>query len=210
MHLINPMTSGCDNIDYYISSDVIENHEKLLYHYTEQPILFRGLVHYQEKFKFQEINRKDYNISENEFVLGIYQDITKYSPVFIETLKQITQQSNKVSLLFLMPESDVEKKYFQEDMENIFKGIKLHFVRRVVGRNRFLSLITLSDLMLHTFPYDGSQTAIDSINAGVLYVTNYGKDIRGRLGGSFYKTMKMEELYNKYTKISIIFIMKIE
>lgn len=114
MHLINPITSGCDNIDYYISSDIIENHEKLLYHYSEQAILFRGLIHYQDKYEYSKMNRKDYDINEDEFVLGIYQDITKYSPIFIETIKEIIKLSNnKISFLFLMPFTDFNReKYY--------------------------------------------------------------------------------------------------
>ena len=60
-----------------------------------------------------------------------------------------------------------------------------------------MNLIRLADVLLHPFPFDGSRTSADGIGVGIPVLTLPTEYLRGRMCGSFYRTMDIPELMAK-------------
>jgi hypothetical protein len=72
------------------------------------------------------------------------------------------------------PEAEAEE---AEILKKVFS--RLHLLPRV-SSERFQHLVSLADAALHPFPFDGSKTAADMLQAGVPYVTLPAEYLRGR------------------------------
>ena len=70
---------------------------------------------------------------------------------------------------------------------------RIHFLPRVKS-DEVLDLIQKASVVLHPFPFGGSKTASDVINAGVPLVTYPQAYLRGRMAAVFIKSMTLEEL----------------
>jgi protein O-GlcNAc transferase len=97
-----------------------------------------------------------------------------------------TSTSNSTSTL-----SSPFKSNIVRCVENISE--RIHFIDRV-SSEKFTSLLSIADVVLHPFPFDGSKTSADSIHAGKPFVTLPSEYLRGRMGLQFLKTMNISEL----------------
>jgi len=70
---------------------------------------------------------------------------------------------------------------------------RVHFIPRVKSYD-VVKLLQRSSVILHPFPFGGSKTASDAIEAGVPIVTYPQKYLRGRMAASFFTTMALHEV----------------
>ncbi len=70
---------------------------------------------------------------------------------------------------------------------------RLHVIPRV-SSEKFQSLLSIADVLLHPFPFDGSKTSADALHAGIPFVTLPSEQLRGRMGMQFLRTMNLPEL----------------
>ena len=70
---------------------------------------------------------------------------------------------------------------------------RFHVIERV-SSEQFASLLQIANVILHPFPFDGSKTSADSLEAGVPLLTLPTEYLRGRMGAAFLRTMNMPEL----------------
>jgi len=63
-----------------------------------------------------------------------------------------------------------------------------------VKSDEVLSLMEKASVILHPFPFGGSKTASDAINAGVPLVTYPQPYLRGRMAASFIRSMALGEV----------------
>ena len=65
---------------------------------------------------------------------------------------------------------------------------RVHLIPRVSSLS-FPTLVSLSDVMLHPFPFGGSRTSLDGLAANIPVVTYPQRYLRGRMAASFYAQM---------------------
>lgn len=70
---------------------------------------------------------------------------------------------------------------------------RVHFIARVKS-DEVLELMQQSSVILHPFPFGGSKTAFDAINAGVPIVTFPQRYLRGRMAAVFLRFMDLHEV----------------
>jgi len=70
---------------------------------------------------------------------------------------------------------------------------RIYFIPRVKS-NKLLQLFQKATVILHPFPFDGSKTASDVINASVPLVTFPTEYLRGRMAQNFFITMALHEI----------------
>lgn len=70
---------------------------------------------------------------------------------------------------------------------------RIHFIARVTS-DQIINLMQQASVILHPFPFGGSKTAFDAINAGVPIVTYPQKYLRGRMAAVFLRFMDLHEL----------------
>ncbi|KAL3787058.1 hypothetical protein HJC23_011742 [Cyclotella cryptica] len=70
---------------------------------------------------------------------------------------------------------------------------RVHFIARVTS-DKVLKLMQQSSVILHPFPFGGSKTAFDAINAGIPLVTYPQRYLRGRMAAVVLRFMDLHEV----------------
>ena len=70
---------------------------------------------------------------------------------------------------------------------------RVHFIARVTS-DKVLDLMQQASVILHPFPFGGSKTAFDAINAGIPIVTYPQQYLRGRMAAVFIRNMDLHEI----------------
>jgi hypothetical protein len=70
---------------------------------------------------------------------------------------------------------------------------RIYFIPRVKS-NKLSQLFQKATVVLHPFPFDGSKTASDVLNASIPLVTFPQEYLRGRMAQNFYATMALYEI----------------
>ncbi len=216
----NPITSGSNKIDYYISADIMEHPYRTRMYgsddpYTEQVILLegQGIWYFQpvdpaielEKAKIshlvgpiQSFTRSDFNIPENAFVFLLPQSVFKIHPLYDLIIGEIIRKSP--SHVHLVVTGGRQARWTRIYLLRLIKAIggeenlsRLHIIERVSSEN-FYNLLKICNVILHPFPFDGSRTSADSLIVNIPYITLPTEYLRGRMGFTYYRTMNIPEL----------------
>lgn len=227
----NPVTTGSQTIDYYLSADIMESPFRTRISqsdepYTEQVLLiegqgiwyFRPLDAAEELQKtnisqlvgpIQVFSREDFGLSPDWFVFLLPQSVFKIHPLYDLVLLEILKGNPAVHLAVTAGRRPTWTKVYVERLMKTF-GIeysnRLHVIERVSSEN-FYNLLKLADVILHPFPFDGSRTSADALLCHIPIVTLPTEYLRGRMGYAFLRTMNISELVasdiQDYIKISL-------
>lgn len=144
----------------------------------------------------QEFTRKDFNLSDDDFIFLLPQSVFKIHPLYDLVLSEILLRNQSVHLVVTGGRQHRWTKIYLLRLiqaigkENIHR---LHIIERVSSES-FYNLIKLSNVILHPFPFDGSRTSADSLIVNIPYVTLPTEYLRGRMGYAFLRTMNISEL----------------
>jgi protein O-GlcNAc transferase len=214
----NPITSGSNKIDYFMSADIMEHPFRTRMAvaqepYTEQLVLLegQGIWYFQPvepAIELQKANishlvgpiqnftRKDFHLSENDFIFLLPQSVFKIHPLYDLVLSEILLRNSSVHLVVTGGRvSRWTKIYLLRLVTAIGQenAHRLHIIERVSSEN-FYSLLKISDVLLHPFPFDGSRTSADSLIVNIPFVTMPTEYLKGRMGYAFLRTMNISEL----------------
>ena len=213
----NPITSASKHIDYFISADCMEHpfRNRMLIEdepYSEQVILLdgQGIWYYMPESPekslskvnmvdavspIQEYKRKDFNISEDWFVYFLPQSVFKIHPLYDNVLADILKDNPNSHIIVTGGRRPLWTDIYSKRLNSSFGSLsnRLHIISRV-SSEKFLNLISIADVILHPFPFDGSRTSADALAAGKPFITLPTEYLRGRMGSAFYRTMNLPEL----------------
>ena len=207
-------TSGYENIDYFVSSELYElPYEESKEHYTEKLILQKGLctcyVNPTSKY-ILNLSRSYYGLSNYEKIICCPQSLFKIHPDFDEYIFEILHKNKNVSIIFL---DNLDKKYkMYERWNNILKDKPEYYgiLSRVKfipgqGHQQFCNLMKLSDILIDPYPFGGCNSSLESFSLYKPLVTQPSIRINGRFTYGFYKKMEMEDMiaYNKEQYVNI-------
>tara|TARA_B100000686_G_C16765586_1_gene961512 strand:- start:15 stop:2141 length:2127 start_codon:yes stop_codon:yes gene_type:complete len=193
-----PVTSGLRNIDYFLSSEIMET-DFSENQYSEKLIKLPDLgVDYDEP---QVSNIVDFNYKKEDqkIIFLCLQSSYKLLPQHDHIYFDIIKKNSNCKFWFIGTKNDFISKKFKERIELICNKRKLSindffiFYPKMSYEN-YLNLIYKSDIILDSFDWSGLNTSIDSLNLNKPVVTLPGNSMRSRHSYGILKILKIEEL----------------
>ena len=207
----HPITSGLMNIDYVLSSKLMEPH-KAKYHYSEKLIKLPNLGYCYEKPLIKPIKYKKILKKNNNIIFFNLQNLHKLLPeddhIYIDIIKKKKEclfwimqgKNNYITSIFIERISKLFQKY-DLDVDKYFV-----FHKRC-NSNNFFNLIKQSDIILDSFNWSGYNTSHEAINFNKPIVTLPGKFMRGRHTYAILKMLDIEDLIahtkDEYVNIAV-------
>lgn len=190
-----PGTIGSNFIDYIITDKIITppNCQK---YYTEKfaymPDTYQ--INY-DKRRIANIDykRKDFDLPEKSFVFSCFNHTSKIDKeTFISWMNILKRVPN--SVLWLLSSNEIAEENLKKEAKNLkINPDRLIFARHIENSHH-LARITLSDLSLDTFIYNGHTTTSDSLWVGVPVVSLQGKHFASRVASSLLSAVGLPEL----------------
>jgi len=194
----HPSTSGFKSIDYFISSEYLEN-DKSYTHYSEKVIKLPNIgTQYDEIKKFKLLKNKKSEIS-NKTILFSNHSLFKYLPendhIFLDILKKIKNSE----FHFFEGENKYITNRFRLRLEKLciknnvlFKDF-FYFHKRT-NYESYLKILDKADIFLDNIGFSGFNTGMEAINLNKPIVTMSNNFLRGRLVYSILKKISMNAL----------------
>ncbi|MGO8748004.1 MAG: tetratricopeptide repeat protein [Thermoguttaceae bacterium] len=185
-------TSGVSQIDYYLSSSLVEPAEAEA-HYTENLVCLGTLPTYQYRPQPPKPlkSREAFGLSRSEHLYYCPHNVRKFHPEFDPLLGRILRGDPAGVLLIPKPQ--------YEHLEAALRSRFQRTLAGVVGRIRFvpwtpypdyLNLSALADVLLDPLHYGGGVTTYDALAMGAPIVTLPSAYQRGRYTWGCYQKMQ--------------------
>ena len=203
-----PGTLGAKFMDYMIADDIVLPDQYRKY-YTEKIIYLPNSYQVNDNDKLisnKGVTRKDFGISEDDFVFCSFNQPYKITPVEFNIWMKILKAVPN-SVLWLMDyfeQSKVNLKSFAESCG--ISSERVIFSKRM-DISDHLERHKLGDLFLDTFNVNAHTTTSDSLWAGLPVLTLAGKTFSARVSASLLSAVGLKELITEniedYEKLAI-------
>lgn len=180
---INVGTSGLKQIDYFLSSALLES-PSAQQHYSEKLICWPCLpsLPMQTVFPDPPRSRADFGLDAEAPVLLCAQNLLKFHPDFDRVLATVLRAVPTAQLALVAAKEDWQaeelSQRFAEVMPDVMPRI---WIFPPLGNADFLGLIQIADVGLDTFYYGSGNTAYQMLAWGLPVVTWPGEYLRGRI-----------------------------
>ncbi len=188
-----PVTSGIPQMDYYVSSDLIED-EDSEQDFSEKVVRLNSLLayYYRPSLPERTKSRSQFGLSDNDNVYLNVQTPLKIHPEFDRLVAEILRRDEKAVVLFV----DSKQKHLGHLLKARMKNGFPEESRRIkympyMPREDYLNLLLHADVVLDTIYYTGGNTTYDCLAFGVPVITLPGKFSRSRLTSALYKQMNV-------------------
>lgn len=185
----HPVTTGLSNIDYFLSSELMEA-ENAQEHYSEKLIHLPNIgVSYPKPYIPPVVKtRADFGLSDDDILYLCCQAPFKYLPQYDFIFAEIACRVPQAKFIFL------RGTLLQERLQRAFATLGLKFEDYCVflsipERLDYLMINLLSDVYLDTFTWSGGNTSLEAIACNLPIVTCPGEFMRGRHSDSFLKML---------------------
>ncbi|KAL9186029.1 hypothetical protein ACHAXT_005267 [Thalassiosira profunda] len=156
------------------------------------------------------LERMDVLRSQDAHIYLCFQSIQKMQPSFDHVLVDILIGDPLASIALQASRSSIQTEALQRRLKAVLRERlcgnesvecpaaakayeRIHFLPRVKS-TEVLTLMQKSSVVLHPFPFGGSKTASDAINAGVPIVTYPQSYLRGRMAAVFIKSLSLGDV----------------
>lgn len=150
--------------------------------------------------------RAQAGLPEEAFVFCAFSGSHKITPMLFSLWCRLLR-ARPSSVLWLVADNDVARKNLVR--EALARGVdeqQLIFAERQPYAQH-LARLSLADLVLDTFPFNGGTTASDALWAGVPLLTRTGDAFASRMAGSLLRTLGLEELitadFDAYERVAL-------
>jgi protein O-GlcNAc transferase len=190
------VTSGIAQVDYYISSDLVEPPEADDY-YSENLLRLKSLPVYYFRPPFPKTfqPRDYYGFSKDQHIYLCPQNLRKINPEFDILTLEILQRDPKAVYVLIEDNNpfvtNLLKKRFLETHPGFSDRIRF-FPRRMSGPD-YINLVKIADVLLDTLFYGGVNTSYDGIATGTPVITFPSRLQRGRYTSGIYKKMEITD-----------------
>jgi protein O-GlcNAc transferase len=185
-----PTTSGSPNMDYYISSALLEP-ENAQRHYREKLLLMDSLPSYFESPKLPTVfkTRAELGLSDEMRLYVCPQTLLKFHPDFDEILAGILVQDPLGWII--LPEGlyPIWTEQLQRRFQATIPAVdRIRFLPQLAYED-YLSLLHHSDVLLDPLYFGGGLTTYEMLALGKPIVTLPGESMRGRFTLGCYRKM---------------------
>jgi predicted O-linked N-acetylglucosamine transferase (SPINDLY family) len=191
----HPVSTGIPNIDYFISSELLEP-DDADGHYTENLVRLAGLptYYYRPAAPAQSRDRASYSIPEGGHLYLCPQSLFKFHPEFDVLLKEILRRDPQGRLILV---EGIEPAWTEKLRDRFRQNLglaadRVQFLPRQ-GRDEFLNLMRLCDVMLDPLHFGGGNTTYEALALGVPIVTLPSPYMRGRVTAACYRKMGLDD-----------------
>jgi protein O-GlcNAc transferase len=182
----HPVTSGFPNVDYFLSSDLMEPDDGET-HYSEQLVRLPNLGFCYSKPKIPQLqkHREDFGLAPDRTVYLCCQVLFKYLPQYDYIFAEIASQVAHSQFAFICNEKAEVTQVFRERLRQVFKSYGLEmeayclFLPRL-NESDYLNLNYVSDIFLDSFAWSGGITTLKAVACNLPIVTCPGTLMRGR------------------------------
>lgn len=203
------ITTGIPEMDYFISSDLLEVAEADK-HYSERLIKLKTLptYYYRPIVPIPLKSRAYFGLSDQDHLYLCPQNLLKFHPDFDKILGQILRHDPKGKLVLL----EAKTKSWQEQLWRRFQTNIPDVISQIqwvpqLSYPDFINLMAVSDVMLDTIHYSGGNTSHEGLGVGIPIVTCPSKFLRGRLTLGRYKKIGVMDCVaidsDEYVKIAL-------
>lgn len=192
----HPVTTGIPNMDYFISSELIEP-EGAQDHYSEKLALLKNPMtcypfpNLPEKFK----NRAGLGLPEESHIYLCPQTLFKLHPDIDEIFGGVLRRDPKGIIILIKDKKKNWIKLLEERFAREIPDVagRIHFIN-AVSQQDFYSLNATADAILDTLHFSGGNSSLEAFAAGAPIVTLPGEFMRGRVTYGYYQQMGMTDL----------------
>lgn len=186
----HPVTSGLPNLDYYLSSDLMEP-EDAQGEYTEKLVRLpgSGLAYPPLTGRASDKSKADFGLGTGTVYLSC-QNPMKYVAKYDHIYAEITERANS-EIVFVggLFKGDLQlfKRRFQR------ANIRARWIEQLPARD-YLRLIQLADVVLDAPAWNGGNTTIEALSYGKPVVSMPTQFMRGRHAAAFLSQAQVPEL----------------
>lgn len=195
----HPVTSGATQIDYFLSSALMEPDDGQA-HYSETLVGLPGIgIHYAKpEVPALTATRSEFGLSDDRVVYLCCQSLFKYLPQDDWVWPAIAQQCPQAQFIFIQHQSSRATELFQQRLQRSFSNYGLNYTDFCVftprlPEERYMQLNLLSDVFLDSHRWSGGITTMKAIACGLPIVTCPSDLMRGRHSYGILRTMDIEE-----------------
>ncbi|EPY01139.1 radical SAM protein [Magnetospirillum fulvum] len=182
----HPVTSGLPEIDYFLSSALMEP-DQADAHYSERLVRLPNLsVCYRPlppEPPRRPLTRRDLGLSDQDVVYICCQSLFKYLPGFDDVFVRIAAQVERACFVFIEGMDATTTARFRQRLEAAFPGDAAARPYRLVPRidhADFPAFLALGDVYLDSIGWSGGNTTLEAVAAGLPIVTHPTEMMRGR------------------------------
>lgn len=191
----HPMTTGLGSIDHFVSArdlEIEDGHE----HYTEhlvRPAL--PTVSYRRPDAPNEaVGKSDFGLDEDGHCYLCPQTLFKFHPDFDPIIGRILSEDPKGRLVLIEGKYPEWQKRLMSRWRAAFGDAaeRIRFLPRQ-GYDRFLSLLSVADVILDPVVFGGGNTTLEALAMGTPVVTLPGAFLRDRISYAWYRKMDLTD-----------------
>ncbi len=191
----HPDTTGIDTIDYFISSELIEddNAEKF---YSENLIRLSQLPCYYKRPVLSDkvASKKSFGLPESGSLYGCPQALFKFHPDFDDVLTEIVTLDPSGHIVLI----EGKNESLNELLKKRWKTTHPELLEKVIliprqPNDRFLCLMAQMDVLLDPIYFGSGNTMYEAISLGIPIITWPSKFMRGKIVAGAYKQMKVDD-----------------
>ena len=193
----HPDTTGIPNIDYFISSDLLETTDSDG-QYSEQLVRLSTLPTYYHRPEIpkETFSRSDFGFSDNDTLYVCPQALFKFHPMFDKVLGELLQRDTDGRLILI---DDGKGGYWNRLLIERVGRACPDIVDRVIflprmPTGKFMSLLKLADAVLDVPTFSGGNSSMEAFAMGAPIVTWPGDFMRSRVTAGCYKQMGLNDL----------------
>jgi hypothetical protein len=203
-------TSGIDTIDYFFSSKYYElEYDEAQTHYTEKLVLLNSLctcyINPMSKYINMEFkDRYNFGFSKDSVVYFCGQSLFKFTHAYYDYVIQILDRNPNAVIIMIT--GDSRKQFIDTVNHSIIN--RIHWSCGV-GHKDYMNLISISDIVLDTYPFGGCNSSLEGFSLGKVVVTQPSEMINGRFTKGFYEKMGLLEYVTNSKEEYIDFAIKL-
>jgi predicted O-linked N-acetylglucosamine transferase (SPINDLY family) len=189
------VTSGVGAIDYYISSEVLEDASAQA-QYTEELIRLpsTAICYDRPQLNARPATRADLGLPERAHLYGCLQTLYKFHPEFDQVVGEILRRDRDGIMLMVGGTIAHWRELLIARFNKTIPDVahRIHWLPRLSGED-FFAATAMCDLMLDPFHFGGCTTSCEAFAFGVPVVTLPSTLLRGRFTQGFYRMMGIDD-----------------
>jgi predicted O-linked N-acetylglucosamine transferase (SPINDLY family) len=194
----HPVTTGSPNIDYFLSSDLVElpDSDK---HYTERLIRLPNTSRFIENDDTAAGESAPFDLPGDRVLYGCLQSMYKLLPQYDFVYPKIAKRVPDACFVFIEGDPSYATAILKNRLARAFKqeGLSadryVRFLPRMTAR-QYAGLFSAIDVNIDSIGWSGGYTTIESIAADCPVVTLPTEYMRGRHSYAMLKVMGVDEL----------------
>jgi protein O-GlcNAc transferase len=193
----HPDTTGIPNMDYFISSELLEGPDTAR-QYSERLIQLSCLptYYYQPDIPENTFTRADYDLADEVNLYVCPQTLFKFHPDFDQVLGNLLRRDPNGRLVLIEGNKGVAwKQLIMERFRREFpdEAERVIFVPRM-DKDKFLGLLRLADAILDIPTFSGGNSSLEAFAMAAPIVTWPGDFMRARVTAGCYMQMGLSDL----------------